>query len=132
MADVNGDDHLDLLEYVVACHVMTRHLKLKLPIPDAVPPELLASARVRLSSVPPSPAARPTAAPAPPEMPAGPWSITVEDMTQYKTMFASVDVAKAGKVNAQGSQLSRSGLPAPSLMQIWKCVPFAPCRLACV
>ena len=52
LADVNSDDHLDVHEYVLACHIITRHLKLKLPLPAALPPELLSSAVALVSPTP--------------------------------------------------------------------------------
>ena len=35
LADRDGDDQLDLHEYLLACHLTTRHLKLKLKLPQA-------------------------------------------------------------------------------------------------
>ena len=54
---------------------------------------------------------------------ASPWTLSSEDVALYKQMFESADSARAGKVEPAGSQLSRSGLPGPTLMQIWRCAP---------
>ena len=48
------------------------------------------------------------------------WTISDADLKLYKQMWAAADAAKAGKVSAAGSMLSRSGLPSPTLMEIWK------------
>eukprot|EP00900_Chrysochromulina_parva_P022245 jgi/Chrpa1/4654/Chrysochromulina_OHIO_Genome00018070-RA len=42
------------------------------------------------------------------------------DVALYKTMFAAADAAKAGKVTAATSQLSRSGLSGEQLMHVWQ------------
>ena len=76
LADLDGDGSLDLHQYALACHVITRHLKLQLAIPTSLPPELLSSATSMFPPpTPPTPAPMfvpmptPTPAPQPVQLP---------------------------------------------------------------
>ena len=44
LADVDGDDQLDLKEYLLCCWLVQRSVQKQLPPPTSLPPELLASA----------------------------------------------------------------------------------------
>ena len=49
LADVNGDDRLDLRGYLLCCWLVQRSVQRQLPPPISLPPELLASATAAVS-----------------------------------------------------------------------------------
>ena len=145
LSDQHRRGALDMYEHRIAMHLIGM-ARTNVQLPTTVPPMLLAAAmpsseqqipaqplQLQAPVVPPS-QALPVVSTAPPVVSTatqptadlvsssekGVWSLNPEDVTLYKQMFASADSAKLGKVTTATSQLSRSGLPAASLMQIWR------------
>ena len=52
-------------------------------------------------------------------MSSSPWAIGPDDAARYQQMWQVADVAGRGKVAAEESGLSRSGLPVPVLQTVW-------------
>ena len=79
LADVNGDDRLDLRGFLLCCWLVQRSVQRQLPPPASLPPELLASTTTAVapSTVPTSTEAQPTEPPStkphpmPPATPVG-------------------------------------------------------------
>ena len=70
LADVNGDDRLDLRGYLLCCWLVQRSVQKQLPPPTSLPPELLASATGAASPpAEPQPAVSSTTEPRPIEPP---------------------------------------------------------------
>ena len=70
LADLDGDDRLDLKEYLLCCWLVQRSVQKQLPPPTSLPPELLASATGAASPpAEPQPAVSSTTEPRPIEPP---------------------------------------------------------------
>ena len=66
LADVDGDDRLDLRGYLLCCWLVQRSVQKQLPPPVSLPPELLASATTAVASPTEPPPAEPPRLPAAP------------------------------------------------------------------
>ncbi|EOD10749.1 hypothetical protein EMIHUDRAFT_257645, partial [Emiliania huxleyi CCMP1516] len=48
------------------------------------------------------------------------WAFEDADTNLYARMYDAADGLKRGRVNLEQSQLQRSGLPLPTLQQVWQ------------
>lgn len=103
LADVDGDGNLTMVEFIYAMALVARHLQ-GAPLPDPLPPELIAS--VSAAGL------------------RGFWSPTPEELERFRIVFDSLgcDEVGGGSVGPKegGELLDRSKLPKEERVKIWQ------------
>ncbi|XP_076040031.1 epidermal growth factor receptor pathway substrate 15 isoform X3 [Oratosquilla oratoria] len=133
LADMDKDGSLDRVEFSIAMHLVYKVLENN-TLPNALPPEMLSSARragVPQGAVPalaPPGQNPPATTPSTPAQgnqssgpPPAPWVVSAAEKARYDVMFQSADIDKDGYVSGieiKGVFL-QSGLPQMVLAHIW-------------